>query len=73
MNDIQPYQFEPDESLQDKDDSDYFKENAMRIGSTNWCLCELCVLLVEVTSEHLIFLLPTFESGIRPAVMAALQ
>ena len=64
MTDIQPYQFEPEEPLQDEDDSDCFEESgiieesARRTGNTNWCLCELCVLLAQVTSEHLPFLLP---------------
>jgi len=43
---------------------DSSKENARRTGNTNWCLCELCLLLAQVTSEHLTFLLLAFESGI---------
>jgi len=68
MKDMQPYQFEPEEPLQD--DSDCFeesriiKENVRKTGNTNWCLCEQCVCLAQVTSEHLTVLLPTFESGI---------
>ena len=41
------------------------EESARRTGNPNWCLCELSVLLVQVTSEHLTFLLPVFKSGIR--------
>jgi len=71
MDDIQPYQFEREEPLQDEDKPDCFEErgiveeSARRTGNTNWCPCELCVLLAQVTSEHLTFLLPAFESGIR--------
>ena len=58
MTDIQPYQFDPEEPLQDEDDSNcfeesgIFEESARRTGNTNWCLCELGVLLAQVTSEH---------------------
>jgi len=44
MNDIQPYQFEPEE----EDDSDFFEESQSveetlsRTGNTDWCLSELC-------------------------------
>jgi len=41
------------------------ENNANRTGNNNWRLCELCVRLAQVTSEHLTFLFPTFESGIR--------
>ena len=60
MTDIQQNQFEPEEPLQDEDDFDCFEEsgireeNTRRTGNTKWCLCELCVLLAQVTSEHLI-------------------
>ena len=56
MIDIQQYQFEPEEPLQDEDDSDCFEEsgileeNTRRTGNTNSCLCELCVFLAQVTS-----------------------
>jgi len=46
MTDIQPYQFVPEETLQDKDDSDCFEESgiiekgARGTGNANWCLCE---------------------------------
>jgi len=53
MIDIQPYQFEPEETSQDEDDS--AKERARRTGNTNWCLCELLAL---VMSEHLTFPFP---------------
>ena len=71
MNDIEPYHFDPEEPFEDEDDSDYFEESGIieesaRItGNTNWCLCELCLRLAQVTSEHLTFLLLAFESGIR--------
>jgi len=71
MTDIHPYQFGSEGTLQDEDDSNCFEESriieesARRTGNTNWCLCKLCVLLPQVTSEHLTFLLPAFESGIR--------
>jgi len=72
MTDIQPYQFEQEEALQDEDDSDCFKEKTgiieeitRRIGNTDWFLNELSVLLTQVTSEHLTFLLSAIESGIR--------
>ena len=59
MSDIQPYQLEPEESLQDEDDSDCFEESgiieesARKTGNTNSCACELCELLAQVTSDHL--------------------
>ena len=67
MTDIQPYQFDPEEP--------YYKmkmipivskkaELSKRAVSTNWCLRELSVLPVLVTSEYLTFLLPALESGI---------
>jgi len=70
MTDVQPYQFELEEPLQDEDDSDCFEESEIieesaRTGSNNWCPCELCLLLVQVVSEQWTFLLPDFESGIR--------
>ena len=65
MNGIQPYQFKPEESLQGEDDSDCLEESPRRTGNTNWCLYELCVLLAQMTSERLTFLLPAFESAFR--------
>jgi len=47
MTDIQPYQFDPEESLQDEDDSDCFEESgiivvsARRTWNTKWYLCKL--------------------------------
>jgi len=70
MTGIQPYQFEQEEALQDEDDSDCFEEGGIieetvrRTRNTNWCPCELCVLLAQVKSEHLTFLLPALKSGI---------
>ena len=69
MTAIQPYQFDPEEPLQDESDcfkeSRIIEESARRTGNTNWYLYELCVLLAQVTSEHLTFLLPVFGSDIR--------
>ena len=47
MNDIQPYQFEPEGTLEEEYDSDCFEESRIveetsRTGNTDWCLCELC-------------------------------
>ena len=45
MTDIQLYQSEPEERLQDEFDSDCFEESgiieerARRTDNTNWCLC----------------------------------
>ena len=68
MTDIQPHQFEPEEPLQDDSDcfeeSGIIEESARKPGNTNWCLCELCVCLAQVTSQHLNFLLPAFKSDI---------
>jgi len=85
MTDIQAYQFEPEQTLQDEDDSDYFEESriteeiARSTGNTNWYLCELRVLLAQVTSQHLTFILPAFQIGIRcsrnggPPVISAIS
>jgi len=48
MNDIQPYQFEPEGTLEEEDDSDCFEEIGIvdetlrRTWNTDWGLCELC-------------------------------
>ena len=47
MNDIQSYQFEPEDTLEEADDSDCFEESRIieetsSTGNTDWCLCELC-------------------------------
>ena len=79
MNDTPPYQFEPEETLQDEDDSDCFEkseiveESTGRTGNTNWWLCELCALLAQVTSEHLTFSFPPSNLASGAAVMASLQ
>ena len=73
MTDIEPYRFEPEKNiLQDEDDLDCFEERGI-IDHTNRCLCELCVRLAQVTSEHLTFVLPVFESGFRCSHNGALQ
>ena len=41
------------------------EESPTRTGNTNWRLCELCVLLAQLTSDHLTFIFPVFESVIR--------
>ena len=70
MNDIQYYQPEAEEPLQDEDDSECLKESGIieestrTTGNTNWCLSELWLILAQVISEHL----TTFK-----AIMAALQ
>ena len=56
MTDIQP---EPEEPLQNDDDSDCLNKNGIIEEHYNWCLCELCGLLAQVTSEHLTFLSPS--------------
>ena len=58
MNDKQPFKLEPEEPLQDEDDSDCFEKIGIpkKLGGepgtlTGVCLCELlCVLLAQVTS-----------------------
>ena len=41
MTDIQPYHFEPEETLEEEDDSVCFEETSRTTGNTDWCLCEL--------------------------------
>jgi len=44
MNDIQTYQFEPEGTLEEEDDSNCLKESGIveetsrRTGNTDWCL-----------------------------------
>ena len=70
MTNIQPYQFEPEEPLQDEDDSGCLEESGIidertrKTENPNWCPCEFCIFLAHVTSEHFNFLLPGFKSGI---------
>jgi len=46
MNDIQPYHFETELTLEEEDDYNCFeesgivKETSRRTGNTDWCLCE---------------------------------
>jgi len=67
MNDTQLDQFETEEPLQDDSDcfeeSEIIEEGARRTGNTNWCLCELYVLLAPSDVRAFDCLLPTFESG----------
>jgi len=48
MNEIQQYQFEPEGTLEEEDDSDCFEESGIveetssRSGNTDWCLFEFC-------------------------------
>jgi len=48
MNDIQPYQFELEVTLEEEDDFDCFEESGIvkeilrRTRNSDWCLCELC-------------------------------
>ena len=59
FTDIQAYQFELDEPLNDEDDSDWFgesgiiEESARRTRNPSWCSSELCVL--QMTSRALTF------------------
>jgi len=41
------------------------EERARRTGNTDWCLCEFCIFLAQVTSEYFTFLLPAFKPGIQ--------
>jgi len=63
MTDIEPYQFDPEEPLQDEDDSDCFEESGIIEERTKRTMT--CVYVNSMTSEHLNFLFPTFESGIQ--------
>ena len=64
MNDIQPYQFESNGTLEAEDDSDCFEEsriieeNSRRTGNIDWCLCE-----PREPMDCILFFLPTFKSG----------
>jgi len=60
MNDIQPYNFEPEGTLEEEDDSKRLKYYGSRPT-----IIGVSLERAHMTSEHFIFLFPAFESGFR--------
>ena len=60
MNNIQPYQFDPEGTLQEEDDSKW-----LRNQSSRETIIRVSLEIADVTSEHFSLFLPAFESGFR--------
>jgi len=60
MNDIQPYQFEPEGTRQEEDDSKWLRNKRSRET-----IIRVRIEIAHVTSEHFSLLLPAFGSGFR--------